>query len=94
MIVEIDGRKYKVTWKHDKDVSPNFPYKVMTYCDIYDNDSTVRLAGGLARCSLKDNFSRKIGRRLSLVRALHFMNTDKGIRARFWDEYFKRWAHD
>lgn len=43
---------------------------------------------GVARCSKKDMFSRAVGRKLALKRAIDWMPRE--LRAQIWVEYLKR----
>ncbi len=66
-----------------------------TYCYIWskDGDKENLLAVGDAICSPYDRFSRKIGRKLSLTRAINNLkkkyDLPKEERTFIWIEYFK-----
>jgi hypothetical protein len=88
--VTVDGKEYKVEWKHDrwddgkdKEVV-QFINKAYTTCFIIKDDCMYGI--GQARCSWKDNFSRKVGRKLSLQRALDDSNFDAGQRQQIWEQ--------
>lgn len=63
--------------------------KRFTFAVVFDDESeTIKF--GMATCNENDNFSKKIGRELSLDRAknkpIHVINGFKGIRNEFADE--------
>ncbi len=59
-----------------------------TVCEILDATGEV-ISGGESFCSLKDNFSRYIGRKISLGRALRHANLSKNERELAWQQYFE-----
>lgn len=73
----------------------------LTYCGVYElpEDPKVKptkITFGVAKCSGSDNFSREIGRKISLTRALlsgthEFSTTEaKGTREVIWNAYRMR----
>lgn len=72
-------------------------YKATTTCIIEELDPETtgiqnwRLRGvGSAHCGKDDNFSRKIGRQISLSRALEgmYFYKQKRLRKKVWETYF------
>jgi len=77
-------------FKHEKGIvlSPETLSKGCTTCRLTDmNNNTVI---GESRCSLKDNFSKKTGRKIALERAMSHLNLSKDERTTIWREYFKQ----
>lgn len=60
---------------------------------INDDKSKTLVCKASARCSPKDNFSKAVGRKIALTRALRILTKnnliEKGQRALIWDLYFK-----
>lgn len=46
-----------------------------------------KVSTGIAQCSIKDNFSRKIGRKIALKRALDDSGMSKDERKEVWTDY-------
>lgn len=61
-----------------------------TLCRIIDLETGEILAQGTAFCSLKDNFNRNTGRKVSLKKALEKLNLTAEQRKIYWDMYFER----
>lgn len=61
----------------------------LTLCQIF-NEAGEIVATGEAKCSMKDNFSRVEGRKLSFERAMHKLvpNTQKAERLNWWLHFF------
>jgi hypothetical protein len=89
MIVE---NKYKVEWKHINDVITRY-----TKCIITEIETGL-IAQGYAYCFNKDQFSKDIGRKVSMKNALkngfttdlEISNINKEERTIFWKTYFNR----
>lgn len=47
------------------------------------------LGTGVATQSAKDQFNRRVGRKVSLTRAIKESTTDKSLRQYIWENYFK-----
>ena len=74
---------HKIVFKYTRD-SNNRP--IATSCIILEQDRII--ARDQAYCNPVDQFSREIGRKLSMARALRVFPRDE--RKRFWDAYFQR----
>ena len=94
MILQVDGKNYRVNWIHLEGTYPH----IGTICLItnLDNDITIE---GYSYVSKKDSYNYDKGRKVSLSRALSKifpLSDDKVInsvikdkRKEFWKEYFK-----
>ena len=81
----------------DKIIMPNYVAKILPdkhpfvgRCTV----STIKIDGqllvsGFSVCSLKDNFCRANGRKLSLARAIKDGDFDKTTSKKIWEEYRK-----
>lgn len=78
--VIVRDRELKISFYHD------VPYE--TQCFIHSGEKLV--ATGYASCSDKDNFDRKVGRKLSMSRALLHAHLSKEERKFIWGEYFSK----
>ena len=58
-----------------------------TYCLITKDDIAI---GGFAHCSIKDNFNKAMGRKVSLTKALTKSGLSKESRKAVWHAYFYR----
>ena len=70
--VQTDNGEVRVDFVHvrfraDED-SESDSHHAITYCLVQNGDGSLR--NGIALCSVRDNFDRAIGRKLSLTRAL------------------------
>jgi hypothetical protein len=78
-----EGTKYRVTFTH------LVPFE--SQCRIWEmppeGEHILRYAG-YSSCSDKDQFSRRIGRKISLSRAISATPWDKEFRKTLWDMYF------
>lgn len=64
-----------------------------TVCQIVSIDSggnTSVLSEAASMCNPRDNFSKDIGRRLALTKALRKSNYSKSERSLIWQSYFSR----
>lgn len=86
MKVEINGSSYFIDWRHIKSEVKSLS-KFRTACSIRD-EALQLVATDLAECSLKDNFCRETGRKISLTRAIRVF--DKSVRKQIWEAYFNR----
>lgn len=90
MILEFSDTKglenrYIFTWKHLRDKN-GIPYA--TECYIFEEvDGPELISIGPAMCHPKDNFSKFMGRKLSLERALKGFNKD--FRKKSWEVFLK-----
>lgn len=78
-------KDYKVKWIHetDKDILGTKYFKAITYCMLLKEGEQIDV--GVAGCSLNDNFSKDIGRKLSLKRAIEKL--PKKDRTVIWESY-------
>jgi len=77
---------YFVKFRHYK-TEENEGISHVTSCEIIDDRAKI-LNSGYAICSILDQFSRKIGRKISLGRALlNAFPEDKELRRKFWETY-------
>ena len=80
------GNTYFIDWRHEESESKALS-KFRTTCYIKDKDFNP-IDNDYAFCSIKDNFCKAIGRKISLARAL--MIFDKPIRKEIWEAYLSR----
>jgi len=80
MKVEIKEKNYFINWKHLTDGNNKG-----TICSIILGDLVI--AEGKTKLSLKDIFDKKIGRKLSLKRALKDGGFSREERKKVWRSY-------
>jgi len=91
--VKVDELEYDIGFKHWRyDVPLNTCGS--TECRITVPDNALAVSFGHAHCSIKDNFSRAIGRKVSLGRALIAAFPDKEDRRYVWEQYFLKQEND
>jgi hypothetical protein len=74
---------YWVEWVHRA--------SMRTICSIFNETPPKQsISSGSAYCSPKDNFSKEIGRKLTLARAIKKLDLSYEIRAQIWKDYFNR----
>lgn len=78
----VDGIKF--SWKHVKEDSGDHPN--VTLCTIETSSDSEHIVGE-ARCSESDQYSRDIGRKLSLLRAMQSAGMSKSVRTKVWNAY-------
>lgn len=88
MLVEYDGRIYSVKFEHKR----GRVLRSCTICTIEPENRNIRRSSlcfskEIAVCSKGDNFSKKIGRKIALTRAL--ARYPREVRKVFWAEYWK-----
>ena len=71
----------------DHNVKDMFAVEHITICRLYDSLGEV-LSEGYAFQKEPDNFSRAIGRRIALTKALRSINS-KSLRTDIWQDYFR-----
>lgn len=78
---------YDVNWRHVNHpivIDGKVVFRGATYCVVAGGgDASV----GVARCSAHDNFSRVVGRKVSLSDAL--VGFPKNVRTAVWEDYKK-----
>lgn len=88
-MIEVEGG-IKVFFTHDYFDDPN-DWRRKTQCRI---DTPEGGFSGVAICSYEDNFSRSVGRKIALARAIlgnrrSGRNFSKVVAKRIWDKYFE-----
>ena len=84
MKLKIEDREYIIRWKHNvqsDDINP----VTMTECHIKLNG--IITSSGYSMLSKKDQYNRRIGRKVSLTRALRVF--PKNTRRLFWEAYIQ-----
>jgi hypothetical protein len=92
--VTVDSKEYKIEWEHERYdfEDPHLDIKANTFCylhksfDCSQGSAWVSFGKGWASCSWSDNFSRKVGRKLSLQRALLNSDFTQAQRKQVWDQ--------
>lgn len=88
--VTVDGKEYEIVWQHERydDVRDQevlqHPDRAITDCQIIKDVAGYGI--GHSHCSWSDNFSRKVGRKLSLQRALENSNFNYAQRQQVWEQ--------
>lgn len=90
---------YNTTGVYPSDSSQVIISNGTTTCHIYDNLEAYKehkavVAEGEAYCSPDDNFSRKLGRKISFSRALEALQLTREERFKWWQEYGKLMPKD
>lgn len=67
----------RVVWRYDE--------KVHTTCEIIENDNVIGI--GVATLGKSDNFSRDIGRKVAMARAMKVGEIPKEKRKTIWNKY-------
>ena len=91
MIVNLNGKKYIVSWRHIGSFSP-----IGTDCSIREATSetdSIVVAEGFSEIGAKDHHVKNIGRKVSMAKALFkiFPGTEttdaynRSVRRRFWN---------
>lgn len=83
MLVDLNGKTYKVVWRYDRAEN-------MTLCAIRNVDVLMPSGTGRALRNPKDNWCKETARKLSLDRALRNTSFDKPERRVFWEAYRNR----
>ena len=81
------NREYKISFRHEIDHENGGG---LTQCFIEAKSPSgewVRHSSGIATCVKEDNYDRRIGRKLSLARALSAY--DRDFRSDVWEAYFR-----
>lgn len=91
-IVTKDGSIFIVNWNHfvDLKTSKNNSTKTGTLCKVHkvENNEKKFLSEGIAELSKKDKYSKNVGRKISLQRALKNSSLTKEERIHIWNDYF------
>jgi hypothetical protein len=94
MKVTINNRIYLVSWHHEqkKFYIGNNIATGRTMCEIHayepvSKDKTL-ISSGISWTSVKDQFKKEVGRKISFTRALASWKRDE--RKLFWESYFNR----
>lgn len=86
MRVETSAGTYFIDWKH-QETNIKRKIKIVTTCYIKD-DKLTPIENNHAYCSVKDNFNKEKGRKISLARAMQYF--DKPVRKEIWEAYLNR----
>jgi len=87
------GKEYRICFQHNTSSFDKLGNRQdrATFCTIYETGLKDRLiAEEEALCHDNDNFSRAVGRKISLARALALASADKEFRRTAWMAYFNR----
>ena len=99
MLVTITDSTHRVWWRHEKEKRADLSWNYVTHCTIYTGrmdeqgkfipDDELCPMTGIACCSKKDQFSKQIGRKRSLSKALSdpVLTFPKDLRIEFWKVY-------
>lgn len=84
---KIGNKKYKIVWCHitGEEILPRPELRGLSICQIRNADDEP-LSEGVARCVSSDSFCYRIGRRLSLQRALSALFSNKQTRRTAWHQ--------
>lgn len=77
-----------LTWKHVQAASSHF--KGHTFCFIFAGEK--KLATGTAFCSKSDQYTREMGRKVSLKKAMSTFPRE--VRREIWRQYHERRHHN
>ena len=87
MRVQTSQGSYFINWHHQPINGVNKSVAYVSQCIVKDKNMK-RLKSGLAWCSVRDNFCREKGRKVSLGRAIRIFS--KEIRKEIWEAYLNR----
>lgn len=93
MIVDLNGNRFLVKWRHFRPNQVETKPNGGTECAIYrlDGEDQTMVTTASIQCYYKDCFSKETGRKISLKRSLeqcsHFTKNSRKV---FWDAYFNR----
>lgn len=83
MKIVIDSVEFQISWKHNNNGQGQ---RSSTQCIIKRSNSPLEVHIGTSTCHPKDNFNKKIGRKVSFAHAVSSF-PDKNTRRRFWEAY-------
>ena len=75
---------YKVSWRHNNNGASKAS---STECHITDTNNN-HIVSSVARCNKKDNYNKKLGRKLSFQRAVSQL-PDRNVRKILWDNFIE-----
>ena len=87
MKVNLNNNVYIVKWKHPEITTFNGNVR-STECTIRNESLT--FVTETAICSVKEQFQKDKGRKISMARALNKLHLQKPERKIFWEEYLNR----
>ena len=79
----VNNIRFSLYFSHTRTILPE-----CTICRIISESNEI-ISEGIALVHYKDRFCRKIGRKISLAKALKKSRLNKKTRKQFWIEYFK-----
>lgn len=96
--ISVRTKEYEIKFRHNSNLYPSTQYRGYTDCFVNKPDAVIDgqvisydiVGSATAWCSIKDNFSRATGRKISLGRALLKAFPDKEDRRYIWEQYFKK----
>lgn len=105
MLLDVGDKKYAVHFTHGSgsifDISPEvlkFEDRYVTTCRLHEGTCVVKGCAsqdhplyGAAFCHPNDQFSKRVGRKMALARALAPL--PRNLRQQIWDAYFKVSPH-
>jgi len=77
---DLDYVNVRFEYEHKKN-------KHLTFCIIENSYTGERLVSGMSKCHRNDAFSKVVGRRMALNRALKSSDFDRTNRVSIWDNY-------
>ena len=87
----VEGHKVEVKFTHVQGLKTMLgPRQIKAATTAYLFMDGVYRSGGIAACSVHDTFSKDVGRKLALTRALGAADLTKLIRTGIWQAYFNR----
>jgi hypothetical protein len=86
--MKVNDQDFYISWYYRKicGIADDLPFVKSTECKVFSNNMLIGF--GITYCSKNDNFNRKIGRKISLTRAISKL--DKSTRKEIWDNYWKQ----
>ncbi len=96
MKIQINSQKsFWITWEYPKSYLGRS--LGTTICKIVDDSIMGKpflVSSGEASCSFRDKFSKEVGRKVSLTRAIESLNLPKQERRIIWETYHSRKTTD
>jgi hypothetical protein len=88
MIAEVGKSRYSIRWRHDVEGR----YTSCMVEKLGELGYRMFIGEAAAICSVKDQFCKETGRRVSLARAIKGFEREK--RAQIWAEYWRQKTHE
>ncbi len=90
MLLNVNGNSLVIDFRHEN-INNGFNNGA-TFCTFGVEGCSPHVSG-VTLCSLSDNYSRRVGRKLALLRAMQqhpLTKDDKPLRTAIWQEFFAR----